>query len=116
MAVPVHRTKAEDVMARDEREPQSYGSGADWVTGNTGQKVHDPKSPPTPEHQDFYDSRRDSEESPSPQGGLPSKAQFADAAPDGDAQVAHEETPAPKVTTQQGGAKRDSYFKRRDYE
>lgn len=30
-------------MPKDTKEPQSYGSGPDWVTGKTGQKVTDEK-------------------------------------------------------------------------
>lgn len=103
-------------MPRDTtKEPQSYGSGSDWVTGRTGQEVNDQKSTPPPEHSDFYDERRESETTTPNQGGLTSDVQLAENAeptghPTGD------DSPISKVTTQQGGAKRDSFFKKRDYE
>jgi hypothetical protein len=103
-------------MPRDGKEPQSYGSGSDWLTGRTGQEVNDQKSAPPPEHRDFYDSSREEAQTTPNQGGLTSGVQLAESAgaagdsrPDGDSPVA-------KVTAQPGGAKRDSYFKRRDYE
>lgn len=37
-------------MPGDTKEPQSYGSGKDWVTGKTGQEVNPHESEPTPEH------------------------------------------------------------------
>ena len=97
------------------KEPQSYGSGSDWVTGNTGETVNDQKSEPAPEHRDFYDERRESETTAPAQGGQTSDFQLADSAePAG--QPTGEESPIPKVTSAEGGAKRDSFFKKRDYE
>lgn len=101
------------------KEPQSYGSNEDWVTGKTGQTVQDQKSSPPPEHRDFYDARHESEQSAPTQGGLPSPHQEAESA--GQSRAAGgaaegEDAPAPKVTTQDGGAKRDSFFRKRDYE
>jgi hypothetical protein len=102
-------------MSKDGKEPQSYGSGKDWVTGRTGQQVHDQKGIPAPEHRPFYDDRRESETSDGDQGGKVSDAQLADAA--------HPQTTAPGdhapvtgVTSAEGGTKRDGYFKKRDYE
>jgi hypothetical protein len=102
-------------MPRDTREPQSYGSGSDWVTGRTGQEVNDQKSTPAPEHREFYDEGRESGTTHEHQGGRTSDSQLAENAeptgsPTGD------ESPIAKVTTQATGAKRDSYFKKRDYE
>jgi hypothetical protein len=102
-------------MPKDTREPQSYGSGSDWLTGRTGQDVNDQNSEPAPEHREFYDERRASE-SPAPErGGQTSDLQLAESAeptgrPTGD------DSPTGKVTGQPGGAKRDSFFKKRDYE
>jgi hypothetical protein len=97
------------------KEPQSYGSGSDWVTGKTGQDVNDQKSTPAPEHQEFYDERRESESSSPAQGGQTSDFQLAEnAEPDG--RPSGEHSPIAKVTTEAGGAKRDSFFKKRDYE
>lgn len=62
-------------MPGDTKEPQSYGSGSDWVTGKTGQEVNDPKSSPPPEHADFYENRRESETSHEHQGGKTSDVQ-----------------------------------------
>lgn len=97
------------------REPQSYGSGRDWVTGDTGEQVNDQKSEPAPEHRDFYDDRRESETSSPAQGGQTSDFQLAEnAQPAG--QPTDEHAPISKVTTTETGAKRDSFFKKRDYE
>lgn len=102
-------------MPDDKREPQSYGSQADWVTGETGQRVHDPKAPPPEQERAFYDERRESETSDEAQGGLVSDFQLAEnVQPEGAPTGA--DTPVQKVTTREGGAKRDSFFKKRDYE
>lgn len=104
-------------MPRDGKEPQSYGSGEDWVTGKTGQQVNDPASEPPPEQRDFYESSRESETLPD-QGGRTSEVQVAESAantaPTGRDRVAGDS--ASRVTAKVGGAKRDSYFKKRDYE
>lgn len=107
-------------MPKEGREPQSYGSEKDWVTGKTGETVNDPKATPAPEHEAFYDERRESETTNDHQyqGGRTSPVQLADnagnAAPTGHA--SDEELPTKKVTTAPGGAKRDSWFRKRDYE
>lgn len=67
-------------MPRDTKEPQSYGSGSDWVKGKSGPGVHNQKSEPTAAHRDFYDERRESEESNEYQGGRTSDAQLAESA------------------------------------
>ena len=101
-------------MPRDTGEPQSYGSGSDWVTGKTGQQVNDQKSEPPPEHRDFYDSSREAETVPD-QGGKVSDFQLADNAEPA-AGSTEADASVPRVTSQPGGAKRDSFFKKRDYE
>jgi len=104
-------------MPKDGREPQSYGSDHDWVTGRTGQQVNEQKGTPAPEHQPFYDEARESERSASEnsQGGKVSDVQLADnVQPGGEGSGA--ESPVSKVTTNEGGAKRGGYFKKRDYE
>jgi hypothetical protein len=83
----------------DKKEPQSYGSQDDWVSGRTDQKVN---THPT-----------DFEESASPhQGGETSPVQSREhTMPSG--------PPADdgrKVTVAPSGAKRGGYFKERDYE
>ncbi|HEX7833160.1 MAG TPA: hypothetical protein VF787_26125 [Thermoanaerobaculia bacterium] len=97
------------------REPQSYGSNEEWVTGKTAGQVNDQKSTPPPEHREFYDDRRDSEISAPDQGGKTSDVQLAENdEPVGQSNVASE--PSTKVNSHEGGAKRDSFFKQRDYE
>lgn len=98
------------------REPQSYGSNEEWVTGHTDQKVNDPKSTPAPEHRQFYDDRRESETSHSHQGGKTSDVQLAENAEPVGRQAGKTYEPATKINAHEGGAKRDSYFRRRDYE
>jgi hypothetical protein len=102
-------------MPKDTREPQSYGSGADWVTGRTGQQVNEQKDAPAPEHRDFYDERRGSDTNAPDQGGKTSDVQLAESAqPSGAPSGEHE--PVTKVTSAEGGAKRGGFFKKRDYE
>lgn len=99
-------------MAND--EPQSYGSQADWVTGNTGETVNRQKATPDEQHRDFYDSRRSSESSDDSQGGHLSDVQLAEnAQPAGPR--SEDEQPVGGVTEQKSGAKRGGFFKDRDY-
>jgi hypothetical protein len=103
-------------MPKDVKEPQSYGSGRGWVEGRTGEQVNNPKSRPAPEHSDFYDDSRNSETSGPHQGGKTSAVQMSEKdEPERGARPADEQ-PVGRVTAREGGAKRDSYFKRRDYE
>ena len=102
-------------MARREREPQSDGSGRDWSRGTTGQRVNDPKASPPPAHEELYDERREAEGSDPFRGGLNSPVQLAENDPAG-GRTTDESLPQQKVTLRYGGAKRDSYFRRRDYE
>lgn len=103
---------------QDGNEPQSYGSGEDWVTGETGEEVNDQKSRPPAEHKQFYDSRHDSDSSAPHQGGHTSDVQLAECA-NGNCDQGEGETnpkqPATKVTAKDGGAKHDSFFRKRDY-
>lgn len=105
-------------MPKDTPEPQSYGSEKDWVTGETGGNIHSPKSTPAPENAEFYDDERESEASTRHQGGKNSPVQLAEnvgtAGARGEAETA--DAAAPRVTTEEGGARRDSFFKKRDYE
>lgn len=104
-------------MPKDTREPQSYGSDQDWVTGRTGQDVNEQgqASTPPPEHREFYDERRESETSAPEQGGLTSDFQLAENA-QASAPSADDQSPINGVTVEKGGAKRGSYFRKRDYE
>ena len=103
-------------MPGDMKEPQSYGSGPDWTTGKTGGEVSDQKSRPAPEHQDFYDERRESEHTGDHQGGHTSDVQLAESDSAGGRPTGEEYPSTTSVSTSAGGAKRDSYFRRRDYE
>ncbi len=97
------------------REPQSYGSNEDWVSGKTDQRVNNPKSAPTPAHREFYDDRRESETSGPDQGGQTSDVQLAESAePVGRARETSGALPG--VNSHEGGAKRASFFRKRDYE
>ena len=105
-------------MPKDTREPQSYGSGPDWVTGKTGQQVNDQKSEPAPEHREFYDERRESDTNAPDQGGKTSDLQLAESdqpdQPTG--QPEGEFAPVSGVISAEGGSKRGGFFKKRDYE
>ena len=95
-------------MAKD--EPQSYGSQADWVSGHVGQEVNHPKAP-------AGENRRESESSAPHQGGDTPAEQLAgqnDSAPSCDEMDGGDEG-AKKVTDVEGGARRDGFFKQRDY-
>jgi hypothetical protein len=78
----MHSSAMEAPMPGDTKEPQSYGSGKDWVTGKTGQEVNPHESEPAPEHRGFYDNRRDSETSGKDQGGKISDVQRAESDPE----------------------------------
>ena len=97
-------------MAEEKNEPQSYGSQSEWVRGDVGQEVNRLKGNPNSQRSEFYGSRREEE-----QPDTVSPEQRAEnVAPVGPAYEV--EGPAQKITDQPAGAKRDSYFKRRDYE
>lgn len=102
-------------MPNDKKEPQSYGSQADWVTGRTGQEVQPQPSAPPADQAEFYDSRRDSEGSAPEQGGRTSEVQSAETSHPA-SRVDDGDGPIPRVTSEDSGAKRDSYFRKRDYE
>ena len=104
-------------MPREEgREPQSYGSQADWTTGNTGEAVNRTDLP-TAEHADFYDSRRESETSAPNQGGRiqPAWTDEVDVLQP-IVTLSEVEDPSRKVSAEKSGARRTGFFKRRDYE
>jgi len=94
-------------MDTDKKEPQSYGSGEDWVAGDTGQTVNRQKGAPDPESADFYASRHD--QSP---GTAPAEA-VERPQPEGPAGGAHDAVH--NVNAHESGAKRQSYWKERDY-
>ena len=93
-------------MAEKKNEPQSYGSQSEWVRGDVGQEVNRLKGNPNSQRGDFHESL----ETPS----SVSPEQIADnEQPSGPA--LEEDQPTHKVTAEEGGAKRDSWFKERDY-
>jgi hypothetical protein len=93
-------------------EPQSYGSEKEWLTGETGQTVNRVKGQPDSQHADFYASRHD--DNPTQGGDVPEESQQQSAAAAGSAEDAH--NPVQKVTAKNQGAKRESYWKDRDYQ
>jgi hypothetical protein len=99
----------------NEKEPQSYGSGGDWVTGNVGEEVNRLKGGPSSQHGDFYDSRRESETNAPEQGGKVSPEQIEENAQPGTAHDVAGKTPVHKVTGADSGAKRGGFFRDRDY-
>jgi hypothetical protein len=105
-------------MPQDGNEPQSYGSGEDWVTGETGEEVNPPKSTPPPEHRHFYEPRHEESSAPH-QGGDTSGVQLAECnscQEDGSDDATGRNQPVTKVTSKTGGAKHDSFFRKRDYD
>lgn len=96
-------------------EPQSYGSQNEWVSGKTGQDVNRQKSEPAAEHADFYEGRRDSETSAPHQGGDVSDVQAQENQASGGRAIDDDLTSSERVSGQQTGAKRGSFFKNRDY-
>jgi hypothetical protein len=98
------------------KEPQSYGSQKDWVTGNVGETVNPQKGTPSPKHDEFYENRRDSETNDGDEGGQVSERQLAENAQLSGRGRSSEEQPVSKVTGQATGAKRGGFFKDRDYE
>lgn len=103
------------LMAND-KEPQSYGSQGDWVTGNVGEEVNRLAGRPNSQHGDFYESRHDSERSGPDQGGKVSPEQIDENERQGMARDVEGETSAHKVTGAESGAKRGGFFRGRDYE
>jgi len=83
-------------------EPQSYGSQGDWTSGKTGQSVNDPKSERAP-----VDVEAD--------GGSISPVQLADTESAPVIQHGTDDEPVQRVTAVPAGARRDSFFKERDY-
>src|SRR5438874_2253729 len=103
------------VMADEKNEPQSYGSSGEWVRGDVGEEVNRLEGNPNSQHSDFYESRRESEENGPDQGGHVSPEQVADNR-EQSGRALEEGEPVQKITAQESGAKRDSWFKKRDYD
>ena len=98
-------------------EPQSYGSQAEWVKGKTSQNVNSSQGPEASPQSEFYAPHRDSEENAPEQGGLVSPVQTAesDRPGPGHADITDDDPTVRKVNGEDGGAKRNSFFKDRDY-
>jgi hypothetical protein len=103
-------------MPRDAREPQSYGSEKDWVTGRTGSKVNDPEANPPASQEDFYENERETHGSAPHQGGDTSPLQIAESRQPAGGATESDEQPVSRVTDHDAGAKRESFFRKRDYE
>ncbi|HUJ15289.1 MAG TPA: hypothetical protein VL284_15995 [Thermoanaerobaculia bacterium] len=86
-------------MAEQQKEPQISGNEGEPVYDDIGEEVNRLKGNLNSQHSDFYQSRREDEE----------KEEKTERS-----YVGHE--PSQKINDEPGGAKRDSFFKRRDYE
>lgn len=96
------------------REPQSYGSDKDWLTGKTGQTVENTPDRVSRHDEEFYESRHDSSESAAKEGGQQSPKRddlLNTAAPDeATTEVIDRASTSVSQTTE-----RESFFKKRDY-
>jgi len=99
----------------NEKEPQSYGSQGDWVTGDVGEEVNRLKGHPSSQHGDFYESRHDSERSAPEQGGKISSEQIEENVQPAGSRDAGGKVPVNKVVNVESGAKRGGFFRDRDY-
>jgi hypothetical protein len=104
------------LMADKKNEPQSYGSQAEWVKGDVGQTVNRQNSEALPAKGDFYESRIGSEKSRDAEGGHVSVVQLAEGSQTGGPARDVDAQPTGGVATADGGAKRESFFRNRDYE
>src|SRR5436190_24390781 len=104
-----------EAMADEKKEPQSYGSQSEWVRGDVGEEVNRLKGNANSQHSDFYESRRESEESAPGQGGQVSPEQIAENR-EQSGRALEEGQPTQKLSSHESGAKRGSWFKKRDYE
>lgn len=95
-------------MPKDEKEPQSYGSGPDWVTGKTGQEVND---------QDSSGEEQAAGSPPEKAGGTPAPHdRDEESAAHPTITAAGDHAPVIGITSDEGGTKTDGYFRKRDYE
>ncbi len=89
-------------MAERRNEPQRYGGQKEWLTGETGQNFNRLKGNRNSQRGgDFYANGSD-------------QTKVFESDPIGKA-VEDDHEPAQGVTSESSGAKRDSYFKKRDY-
>jgi hypothetical protein len=98
------------------KEPQSYGSGPDWVTGRTGQTVEDTPHRTSRHDEEFYEDRHLDDRSPGARGGLPNEVQRSEGVdfPQPDrSETPTEGTGTTKVSD--NSDQRTSWFRERDY-
>ena len=88
---------------------------SDWTSGQTGESVNRQKSAPTAEHAEFYESRCEGETSELDEGGSISPAQLADTEGAHVVQHGADDASVQRVTGAHSGAKREGFFKDRDY-
>ncbi|MGH9459312.1 MAG: hypothetical protein ACRD2J_16880 [Thermoanaerobaculia bacterium] len=95
--------------SKERDEPQSYGSGGDWVTGKTGQTVEGTLDESRPDEA-FYDSSLDAasrSEAPASPGTPPSGGTLrerGEGAPESGRKIA------------ESNETRQSFFRERDYD
>lgn len=92
------------------REPQSYGSESDWLTGRTGQTVDETPERVSRHDEDFYESRSD-EENPTHATQQPPADHREQARPESAKPTSESIS---RVSESVEG--HDSYFRERDYE
>ncbi len=97
-------------MPKDQKEPQSYGSGPDWVTGKTGQEVNDQDSGAGGVEEASALPPGEAGGTPAPHG----RDEESTAHPTITAKGDH--APVTGVTSAEGGTKTGGYFKKRDYD
>ena len=102
-------------MPKDMKEPQSYGSDKDWVTGKTGGEVNDQDAAPPAAQQEFYEDRRESESTDRHTGGKTSPVQAAENAAAA-ANKSGDGAPRDEGARETDGSRKESYFRQRDYE
>jgi hypothetical protein len=106
-----------DDRPREEREPQSYGSNKEWLTGHTGEKLPEKDGIANETERKFYEPERESEHSHGTQGGMVAEETLETAA-EQPVENAHEApvtgTATQKISSQLGDEK-EGYFKKRDY-
>lgn len=99
----LQKNAAENQIMAESKEPQSYGSQGEWLTGKTEQKIQGLKGGFPNKHQD---------ESAPHQGGDVSPVQANEhAMPSGPPTDT-----VRKMSVDESGAKRGGYFKERDYD
>lgn len=91
------------------REPQSYGSESDWLTGRTDQTVNRTPERASRHDEEFYENRHD-QSGEVTEGRTPAPDAESVASPE---QMEEGASATTKVDETTGG--RDSYFKNRDY-